>query len=211
MQSLFGKYHLTLGYDAIDDFIAEVPSVDSESGDAIYTTDNLDGFSNWNASLVAPVDIAPFWTTTNTLVFNIQKYTFFQEMEERNHQNNFFMAQSNQQIALPWEIGLELAGTYQGEMAYSLYHIRPMAWLDVAVKKSFLQDKLEVSLSASDIFRSREMEITSDYIADGFGIQQYFGTQAMNLTLRYNFSKGAKTSMPRQTDTLEEQNRAGGL
>ncbi len=211
VQSLFGKYHLTIGYDAIDDFIAEVPTVDPESGDAIYTTDNLDGFSNWNASLVAPVQIAPFWTSTNTLVLNIQKYTFFQDMQEKHHQNNFFMAQSNHQIALPWGLSLDLAGTYQGEMAYSLYRLKPMAWLDVAVKKSLLQDKLEVSLNATDVFRSREMEVTSDYIADGFGIQQYFGTQALNLTLRYNFSKGAKTSMPRQTDALEEQNRAGGL
>lgn len=209
-QSLFGKYHLVLGYDATDGYIAEVPTVDPETGDAVYTVDNLDGFNSWNATLVAPVQLTSFWNSTNTLVYNHQNYKFFQNQQQQEHKNNFLMVQSNHQLSLPAGINLELAGTYQGKMAYSLYELAPMAWLDIAVKKNFLQDKLEVSLRASDVFRSREMKVNSDYIAEGFRIEQYFGNQAVSLSLRYNFSKGEQTKMPTKVDSLEELDRAAG-
>lgn len=209
-QSLLGKYHLSLGYDETDGYIAEIPTVDPDSGDAVYTVGNLDGFNSWNARLIAPIQLASFWNTTNTLVYNHQNYRFFQDGQQRANKNNFFMAQTNHQLSLPLGIGLELMGMYQGKTAYSLYELAPMAWLDIAVKKSFIQDKLELSVQASDVFRSREMDVTSDYIAEGFEIQQYFGNQAISLSLRYNFSKGTQPTPREEANALEELERAAG-
>lgn len=209
-QSLFDKYHLSLGYDQTQGYIAEIPRVDPDTGITEYTVGNLEGFNSWNARLVAPVQLANFWNTTNTLVYNHQNYQFFEDNRQRTNKNNFFMLQSTHQLSLPLGIGLELMGMYQGKVAYSLYQLAPMAWLDIAVKKSFVQDKLELSLQALDVFGSREMDVSSDYIADGFKIRQYFGNQAISLSLRYNFSNGTQTSPREQTNALEELDRATG-
>lgn len=90
-----------------------------------------------------------------------------------------------------------------------IYYIEPMQWLDGGIKRSFIDNKLDVTLRFTDIFRSQDLKITSEIGQSKLGINQYFNQQAISINLRYNFSKRNTNKQTRSNDTLEEMDRAG--
>jgi hypothetical protein len=79
----------------------------------------------------------------------------------------------------------------------------------VGVKKSFMNDKLDLSINANDIFKTQDL-IISALVGEGnvSDWNQYFRQRNIGFTLRYKFSKGEKPD-ERKRSTLEELNRTG--
>lgn len=208
-QSLFKKFNLRLSYDLSKDYMGEVPSMDPETRETVFTTRNMKKYRTYGATLVAPVELSSFWNINNTLVLNRELYELEINQEPQTRENYYFLAQSNHQINLPLEIKMELNGTYRARMYYGVYDIAPQYWVDAGLKKSFLDEKLDVSLRASDIFKTMHSEVEADFLGNHYQMKQYFGNRAISINLRYNFSKGNSKKKARATDTLEEMSRAG--
>lgn len=208
-QTFFKKFNLLLAYDSTNDYFIEVPAADSQTGKTAFTTRNLDNFTNYSATIVAPVELASFWKVNNTVVLNQQKYDLTMDGESVENDNLFYLVQSNHQINLPLDIKFELNGTYRGPMAYGVYNIASQWWIDAGFKKSFFNDKLDVTLNVTDIFKGMEMDITADYLGNTIKIDQYFDQRAVSLNLRYTFSRSDSNKKVRE-NSLEELNRAGG-
>ena len=208
-QTFFKKYNLMLSYDFARDYIVEIPITDPETLKSNLTQRNIDGFRSYGATLVAPFEPASFWNMNNTMVLNQENYDL--EIAGESIQNNqlFFMLQSNHQFDLPADIQLELNATYRTPMAYGVYTIGEQWWLDAGLKKSFMDDKLSVSLNATDVFKTMDMHVEAKYTGNLFVIDQYFGNRAISLSLRYNFSKGSKAERKSRQNSLEEMSRAG--
>ena len=105
---------------------------------------------------------------------------------------------------------MELNLGLQGPQAYGLYTIERTWWLDSGVKRSFLKDNLDVSLTVTDIFRTRKVVGSANFDGNINAFDQYFAAQSFRVNLRYRFSKGQKFEMQRRSTNLEELNRAGG-
>lgn len=208
-QTFFGKFNLLLSYDSRDNYFIEVPTPDSESGQTAFARRNLDNFTSYGATLVAPVQLASFWNSNNTVVLNQQEYDLTIDGQSIENDNLFYMVQSNHQINLPLDIKLELNGTYRGPTAYGVYNIASQWWIDAGIKKSFFNDKLDVTLNATDIFKGMEMDINAAFLGNTIQIDQYFDNRAVSLNLRYSFSKNNAQNKSRQ-NSLEELDRAGG-
>lgn len=209
-QTFFNKYNLMLSYNYDKNYMAELPQTDRITGQTLLTTKNLEYFKSYNATLVAPLKLAPFWQTNNTLVLTQQNYKMRIDDEVIKNNNFYYMAQSNHQLSLPADFKLEMNASLRGPMAYGIYNIDGQWWVDAGIKKSFLNDKLNVTLRASDIFKSMDMKIDARYGGNYFNLNQYFWQQAVSINLRYNFSQGNKTEREARKDSLEEMNRAGG-
>ena len=208
-QTFFKKYHLMLSYDHIDDFSAEVPTTDPETGETNFTTRNLDDSRSYTATLVAPVELASFWNTNNNLVLNQQYFDLTLNDQQVSNDNFFYLFQSNHQINLPWDISLELNGSLSGPVAYGVYTIDQQWWIDAGLKKSFLNDRLNVTVSAKDIFEGKRMDINADFLGNTIYINQYFDEKAISVNLRYRLSSSTSKVKARSTN-LEELERAGG-
>jgi outer membrane receptor protein involved in Fe transport len=207
--TFFKKFTLLLSYDSTEDYFVEVPEADAETGKTSFTTRNLDNFSTYGATIIAPVELASFWNVNNTLVLNQQEYDLTIDGSSVENDNFFYLIQTNHQVNLPWEIKFEVNGTYRGPMAYGVYDIERQWWIDAGLKKSFLNDRLDVTLNATDIFRGKEMNVTADYLGNTITIDQYFDDRSVSLNLRYTFNPSKAKSKSRQS-SLEELNRAGG-
>lgn len=96
-----------------------------------------------------------------------------------------------------------------GPQAWGLYKAEPQWWLDLGIKKSFLNDKLDLTLKVNDIFRSRWMRISSNREGNINQIEQYQSAQSIGLNLRYNFSKGAKADANEAQQKIEELKEQG--
>jgi hypothetical protein len=114
--------------------------------------------------------------------------------------------QSIHTLLLPKDFRFEMSFLFRGPAAAGLYHQAPVNWVDVAVKKSFYNKKLDLSITASDIFKGYRYIWTTDIGGNVNEFNQYFRWRSLGVSLRYNFSKGQKINTKQRTG-LEELNR----
>lgn len=209
-QTLKQQYNLVIGYSLTSDFMAEVPVQNNESKTTVFMQRNVDNFENINASLVIPVKIMDKWEMNNNLTGAYQNYTTRLNNEFLQNEQFFYLIQSTQNIQLPKNIRMEVNAGYQGPTAYGLYQIEPTWWVDAGLKRSFMEDKLEVSMNVTDIFRSRQVVGSANIGGNINTFDQYFSAQSFRLNLRYRFNRGEKFEAKNRNVNLEELNRAGG-
>lgn len=209
-QTWKNSYNLVLNYALSQDFMAEVPEQNNEDKTTVFSQRNVDDFKNIGATLVAPIQITKSWSTNNTLIFAYQQYSTV--MNDLNLENNqmFFMAQSVHNFMLPQNIKMEMNAGYQGPLAYGLYKIESQWWVDLGLKRTFINDKLDVSLNFTDIFRTRQVIGSANINGNINSFDQYFSAQSIKINLRYMFNKGEKFEIKNKDSNLEELNRAGG-
>lgn len=202
--------NLTLSYAIAKDFMAEVPEQNNEDKTTVFSQRNVDDFKDISATFVVPVQIAKSWVATNNVIFAYQQYsTLLNEQPVENNQF-FFMAQSTHNFQLPKKLKLELNGAYQGPVAYGLYKIESQWWVDLGIKRSFMNEKLDVSLNVADIFRTRQVVGSANIDGNVNYFDQYFSAQSFKINIRYMFNKGEKFELKNNNSSLEELNRAGG-
>lgn len=208
-QTFFDRYNLLLSYEYVKDFRAELPTVDPVSGETIFTTRNFDYSRSFGATIIAPFELASFWNVNNTLVLNQEKYEVGLDGEQFTNDNFFYLFQTNHQVNLPWDLKLEMNATLRGPVAYGVYNIGTQYWVDAGLKKSFFDDRLDLTISATDIFEGQKMDIDAAFLGNTIQINQYFNQRSVSINLRYNLSSAKVKSAARSTD-LEELERAGG-
>ncbi|WP_224483837.1 TonB-dependent receptor domain-containing protein [Robertkochia aurantiaca] len=209
-QTLFKKYNIILGAEKATDYILEVPVQMEESKQTAYAVRNMDNFYNYSATLVFPVKVTSFWSMNNNVVAAQQEYNTQTENGYLENKQFFFMAQSNNVMNLPGNTRFEVNAAYQGPMAYGVYEVGSQWWIDAGIKKSFMNDKLDLSLSVTDIFRTAVLDVTTTINNNVAAMSQYFGNRSLRVNLRYNFSKGKDFKSSERKSDLEELKRAGG-
>jgi hypothetical protein len=209
-QTLKSSYILTLGYSLTKDFIAEIPEQMPETKQTIFQQTNVKLFKNFNANLVAPFKISKSWEMNNNLTLAYQDFTVEQAGRSLRNEQLFFYMQSTQSIRLPKKVMLEINTAYQGPLAYGLYRISGLWWADAGMKRSFMDDKMELAVNISDLFRTRRVIGAANFGGNVNEFNQYFGSQSVRVNLRYRFSKGTKFEMKKRNSNLDELNRAGG-
>lgn len=201
---------LIVGYSLTKDFIAEVPIQNTADNTTVFAQRNVDDFKNLSATLVTPLQITPVWGMNNNIILAYQDYTTVLDENPIDNEQFFFMAQSTNNFQLPGEIKLEVNAGYQGPMAWGLYTIASQWWVDAGLKRSFMNDKLDLSLNVTDIFRSKKTVGSANVDGNVNAFDQYFGVQSFKINLRYTFSSGTKFELEQRKTNLEELDRAGG-
>ena len=208
-QTLFGKYMLMLNYTKTKGAIAEYPRTDMETGQAILTSANTNHRTFYGATLVVPLELTSFWNVENTAVLSHTSYEIPYEEEVVENDVFSYSLQSNHRIRLPWDMNLEVNANYSGPMAYGVATIGDRWFLDAGLKKSFMNDRLDLTLKATDIFKGMELDVESEYPGSTFDLNQYFYNRGVSINLRYSFKNNKSQKQARQ-QSLEELNRAGG-
>ncbi|NEM99076.1 TonB-dependent receptor [Pontibacter burrus] len=208
---LFRKtYSLGLSYQHNQDVIAELVQIIPEDTTTVYYVGNVNDMRSISMTLLAPFKIMKNWDTNNTFVLAYNENSVIVDKRQVINDQIYYMLQSNHTIALPRKYRLELNGTYYSKTVHALYIIEPRWWVSGGIRKSFLNDKLDVSLNVNDIFKSQSL-VLSTKLDDGSvsDFDQYFRTRNATFTLRYKFSKGQNVE-ERRRNNLEELNRTGG-
>lgn len=208
-QTLFGKYLLMLNYSKTEGAIAEYPRTNMETGQAVLTMANTAHLESFAATMVIPVELAPFWTAENTVVLNQTNYDIPYEEGTVENDNLHYSFQSNHRIRLPWDVDFELNGNYTGPVAYGVATIKDRWYIDAGLKKSFLNDRLNVTLKGTDIFKGSVIDVEAQYPGSDFRLNQYFNNRGFSINLRYTLKNNNPQKKSRQ-NSLEELNRTGG-
>ncbi|MBC5772719.1 TonB-dependent receptor [Pontibacter sp. KCTC 32443] len=203
-------YNLVLNYQHVKDVIAEIPIIIPEDTTTVYTIGNADDSRSLSLTAIAPVKIHKNWDTNNTLLVSYNEYNTTVDEKQVMTDQVFYMLQTNHNIILPYKLRMEVNGVYQGKGVHALYIVEPRWWVNLGFKRSFLDDKLDVSVNMNDIFKSQRLKLAAK-VGEGNvnDFDQYFRFRNIGFTLRYKFSKGQKVEDRRNTN-LEELNRTGG-
>ncbi len=208
LNQTFRNYNLILGYDYTSDFLSEVPSIEVESKSTVINHGNIDQFRNFSASLVVPLQLGKKVSINNMLTAAYQNYQTVIGNDFYDNSQLFIMGRSSATIKLPGQVILETTLFANGPVAHGIYRLEGRAWVNAGLKRSFLNDQLDLSVNVKDVFRSHAVNGSVGLKDNKALIDQYQGLQSLNISLRYHFRKG--DDYKGQQHKLEELNRAGG-
>ncbi|MFD2571049.1 outer membrane beta-barrel protein [Spirosoma soli] len=204
------KYSLVMSYQLVNDVIAELPLLDTEKATTVYYIGNVNDGHNLSLTGIIPIKFGKRWESSNTLVMSYNKYNTVVNQTSIANDRVFYMIQSNQTIQLPFDLRAEINGSYRGPTAYGLYFVDSQWWIHLALKKTFLNKALDVSVNANDIFKGQRIKTATVVDRNINEFDQYFRARSLGITLRYKFNRGQKVDERRRNNSLEELNRTGG-
>ena len=209
-QTFLGKFNWIMYYGLTSDFIAEIPFQNPEDGTTVFKQSNVDNQINYSTTVVAPFQPFKWWSINGNATAFYQKFTTNLFNNEVETEATSVMARVANTFVLPNDFKVEVNGDYRSKTVWALYTIEGQWGVDFAVKKSFLDRKLEATFNLTDIFRTRKFVGTANVNNNINQISQYFGQQSIGFSLRYRFSKGEEFKARQRNTNLEELNRAGG-
>jgi iron complex outermembrane receptor protein len=202
-------YILTVNYQFNKDFMAELPKLDVGNATTIYYIGNVDGAYNYGATAIVPIRFTKKWDSQNTFVLSYNHNRIIVDNQPLVNEQWYQSIQSAHTILLPKDFRFEVNFIYQGPSAYGLYSISPRTRLDLALRKSFLKKKLDVTLNIVDVYKGVRLKFNTRINGNINDFDQYLRARFTGITFRYNFSKGQKVDI-RRNNNVEEVNRTGG-
>jgi hypothetical protein len=128
-----------------------------------------------------------------------------------NFENNGFAVQAQlyNQITLTPTLSANVTAMYVSSQRQAYMVMKPMSNVSVGVSKSFLKDKLSVSLTANDLFSTYRMDMRAKNEEMDYHINILRDSRWVNLGVRYSFgSNKVKASRQRKSGIEDEATRA---
>lgn len=195
-----------ISYRETSDQLFEIITQNDASAETSRTMINLAENKNWSFSFFAPLDF----------IENIDGYVGVQANHNEYSSENLepildlskwsFTGFAGAEYELPWEINSEISGYYTSGGLEGIIEYDWMAGIDIAISKSFLDDKLKVSLEYEELIQR-----------PFFGSVRYGNVDATvvsnwarnNVFLQLNYSFGSKfgKNNKRENSSKDEQNR----
>jgi len=192
-----GSLYTALYFKNIDSYFTRIYIQDPDHAEiTVKAYDNLGRATNTGLEIAFDQKISKIWSISGSM--NVYGNTIFAHsgtidfpkpqvyrIEKRSDTPMF--AKMNNRFKLPWDILLELSGVYFSKKNIGQGKELARGGLDFGLKKNFLKNKLEMNLSASDIFNT--MGIRQDIKGAGFKVEynNFYETQIVTLGLKYKF------------------------
>ncbi|MBN7809594.1 TonB-dependent receptor [Algoriphagus sp. H41] len=202
-----GAYQFTLGYSETEDAFMQVFVQDDEKRTTVTYTDNFDKTRNANFRSIIPVDIRKWWTSSNMVQVNYNRFKSQIGDDYLDNAQTSFMVRSQHNLTLPKGFKVEVMGIYLGPQIWGQGEIEGFGWVDAGVTKSLLKDKLTLSVNGTDIFRTQVIRAKIDFADIDTNFRQYRSNQGIRFTLKYNFAKGESFRVKSNSGSSEERNR----
>ena len=176
------------GFTRENDFFTHVGNVyDEEKDIAIFQPDNFDHQDRVYATLVASPKLG-FWQPSFTLhyyqqMFDAEKYG----APKKLNKPEFSFDMKSWFVIDPTAKAL-LDVSYTGSNHWGFMYRGSSFMVNARLQKAFLKGQLSATLFANDIFRTAKTKVTTYYAIGQTAQNVYTFTQAVGLTLSYNFN-----------------------
>jgi len=171
-----------------------------EDGTMYSTWDNISNMRNYGLEFVAKNRLFKMLdlTTTVNLFYNQTDGFTYKGSTYKSTEDFSWNAQMIANLMLPAGFMFQVTGRYDSERRAPQSVTDAMYSVDLGLRKSFLNRKLNVSLAARDIFESRTMNTTTWGNNFNERSERLFGGRLLSLTLTYNFGNtGAQRTKKR--------------
>ncbi|MEO6524943.1 MAG: outer membrane beta-barrel family protein [Mucilaginibacter sp.] len=202
--------NVTLSYSHTSDAITEIILTDTLAKSTHQTRLNLQSQNAYNINVYAPYTISKWWNGNVSL---ITYYINFKSNDlaggNLDDGKAAFQLKTTQTFLLSKTFKAEVATNYQSPQTYGIYKIEQRYSADAGLSKSFMEKKLNIKFSVSDVFNTNRNRLSSRYQSVNFDLNQKNESRVGRLTLTYNFGN-AKIKMRQHSTNSDEKNRVKG-
>ena len=206
------KYTLntSISYSYVNDFFAQVTTAQDERRSVIQEQ-NIATQETWSVNVSYPFEVSKWWNAfINLNAFHSSYQGKTDEFVSISQSTLNVYGQNT--FSLPKGYKFEVSGWYNSPSVWGgTYQTKSLGAMDLAIQKSFLEDKLSFRMSMSDIFFSSPWRGDTQFgevLIQGSGGWE---SRQIRVNLNYTFgNKQVKSARRRKTGAEDESNRVGG-
>ena len=208
-QASYGDLFLQASYTYVKNYITSIIAPDSNDPQTGYITwTNIDHCWNWGSFL----GYRHRWGFYEPQVQAGIQQGFINAIsmgKEKSFHDPYYIFSLYNGFHLPKGWYLNLSFSYRSSGTYDFVTISSVHNFDFQLYKSFLKDKLSLSLNVSDIFNTRRQKTDGTYGNVRFQQQKWEDTRGVQLRLTYRFNQ-AKKQYRGENSAQEAVGRMGG-
>ena len=208
-QASYGDLFLQASYTYVKDYITSIIEPDSNDPQTGYITwTNIDHCWNWGSFL----GYRHRWGFYEPQVQAGIQQGFINAIcmgKEKGFHDPYYIFSLYNGFHLPKGWYMNLSFSYRSSGTYDFVTISSVHNFDFQLYKSFLKDRLSLSLNVSDIFNTRRQKTDGTYGNVRFQLQKWEDTRGVQLRLTYRFNQ-AKKQYRGENSAQEAVGRMGG-
>lgn len=208
-QASYGDLFLQASYTYVKDYITSIIEPDSDDPQIGYITwTNIDHCWNWGSFL----GYRHRWGFYEPQLQAGIQQGFIKAIsmgKEKSFHDPYYIFSLYNGFHLPKGWYLNLSFSYRSSGTYEYLTINSVHNFDFQLYKSFLKDRLSLSLNVSDIFNTKRQKTDGTYGNVRFQQQKWEDTRSVQLRLTYRFNQ-AKKQYRGENSAQEAVGRMGG-
>ena len=208
-QASYGDLFLQASYTYVKDYITNIIEPDSDDPQIGYITwTNIDHCWNWGSFL----GYRHRWGFYEPQVQAGIQQGFIKAIsmgKEKSFHDPYYIFSLYNGFHLPKGWYLNLSFSYRSSGTYDFVTISSVHNFDFQLYKSFLKDRLSLSLNVNDIFNTKRQKTDGTYGNVRFQQQKWEDTRSVQLRLTYRFNQ-AKKQYRGENSAQEAVGRMGG-
>ncbi|MEO6304258.1 MAG: outer membrane beta-barrel protein, partial [Bacteroidia bacterium] len=184
-----GKISNSITYNKIKNVYFDYTIQNDSTKETIGTITNLNGRDVLAYDIFIQQNVFKWWITTfnaSCIYFKFSGEIYDQKF---NVESYSYYAGINNQFIFPKKTKLELSAFYSGPWRNNVGIFESRYNVDMAIRKSFLSDKLNLVIGCSDIFFTSIFRGNVDYLNLHSRSVHTSDTRRLRFTLSYNFGK----------------------
>jgi hypothetical protein len=207
------RYNFKIGYSKTKDQITRLIAPDEQDDRAGFISwDNLAEQNIWSASASLPMTVTKYWdayfNVSGQHQANEADYGNGAVVDVKRFSYNFFMQHT---LKMPYKIQGEVSGWFSGPGIWGgVFRYESSYSLNLGLQRKFLNDQLNVRLSANDITYQSGWDGYSRFnglYSEGSG---RWDSRRVSLSVSYRFGNENVKSRKRKTGLEDEADRVGG-
>lgn len=206
------RYNFKIAYShTIDQITRLIGPDDVDERASFITWANLATQDIWSASASLPFQFKEGWNAYFSLSASyIDNQATYPDGGEVDIQAGTYNVYTQHTIDLPYGFKGEISGWYSGPGVWGGVFLYDPSWsLNIGLQRKFLQDKLNMRLSANDLFYETGWSGESEFnglVSTGSG---NWDSRRVSLSLNYIFGNQNVKSRKRKTGLEDEADRVG--
>ena len=208
-QASYGDLFLQASYTYVKDYITSIIAPDSDDPQTGYITwTNIDHCWNWGSFL----GYRHRWGFYEPQVQAGIQQGFINAIsmgKEKSFHDPYYIFSLYNGFHLPKGWYMNLSFSYRSSGTYDFVTISSVHNFDFQLYKSFLKDRLSLSLNVNDIFNTKRQKTDGTYGNVRFQQQKWEDTRSVQLRLTYRFNQ-AKKQYRGENSAQEAVGRMGG-
>ena len=208
-QASYGDLFLQASYTYVKDYITSIIEPDSDDPQTGYITwTNIDHCWNWGSFL----GYRHRWGFYEPQVQAGIQQGFIKAVsmgKEKSFHDPYYIFSLYNGFHLPKGWYMNLSFSYRSSGTYDFLTINSVHNFDFQLYKSFLKDRLSLSLNVNDIFNTKRQKTDGTYGNVRFQQQKWEDTRSVQLRLTYRFNQ-AKKQYRGENSAQEAVGRMGG-
>ncbi len=186
--------------------IIQNPYFNSQTGEKMIIWDNFGKQNFTGVGLSVTEYPLTKWLNLNTNIFVSHLTNKSGDFEEESFFTQGFVSTT---FLLPKNYKVELVGTYQSGLPYGYFKVKPNGDFTIGIKKGFLDNRGNASLTFNDIFNTQKTKISlNNGSINNYTLDNNQKTQKITFTISFRFGQ-SKASKARKVGELEEGSRVG--